>query len=259
VPVADQWGPGQIRAQARPDLCWQAAGNGSPVTLAHCGSVSGQLWTLTGNGVLMNGNGYCLQASPSAAGGLLIGFGGQCDGETGQLWAYRSPAGQLASVGTGAGGGAGNCAVLSGPLAPGAPVVSGACAGGTRWAFGAAAVAPARSARPRPRATPHRVVVHAATAPPVTAAQPAGVWSGLPLAILLAGLLVVTGTALVLFGRRSRKATRPRPEPYPGLDRTADDDGPYVVDVPDEVTRRRASQEVVDTRPTMPFDTRSLL
>ena len=58
----------------------------------------------------------------------------------------------------------------------------------------------------------------------------------------------------------SRKATRPRPEPerWPGLDRRADDSGPYVVDVTDEVARR-ASQEVVDTRPTMPFDTRSLL
>ena len=57
-------GPLQIRAQARPDLCWQAAGNGSPVTLAHCGSANGQLWTLTSNGVLMNGNGYCLEAVP---------------------------------------------------------------------------------------------------------------------------------------------------------------------------------------------------
>ncbi|HXP54644.1 MAG TPA: hypothetical protein VN847_06800, partial [Streptosporangiaceae bacterium] len=76
----------------------------------------------------------------------------------------------------------------------------------------------------------------------------------------LVGLLLVIGTALLLFGRRSRKATRPRPEPerWPGLDRRADDSGPYVVDVTDEVARR-ASQEVVDTRPTMPFDTRSLL
>ena len=256
--MPDQLGPLQIRAQGRPDLCWQAAGNGSPVTLAHCGSANGQLWTLTSNGVLMNGNGYCLQASPSGPGGLLIGFGGQCDGETGQLWAYRSPAGQLASVGTGAG--AGKCAVLSSPLAPGAPVVSGTCTGGTRWSFGTDVVTPARTARPRSPGTPHRVVLHAVTAPPAASAQPAGVWSGLPLAILLAGLLVVTGLALVLFGRRSRKATRPRsrPEPSPGPDRTADDSGPYVVDVTDEVARRRASQGVVEARPTVPFDTRSL-
>jgi hypothetical protein len=180
------------------------------------------LWTLAANGVLMNGNGYCLQAGPSASGGLLIGFGGQCDGEAGQRWAYHAPTGELA--------GSGDCAVLSGPLAPGAPVVSGMCAGGTRWSFGAAAVAPAHSTSPEPRATPHRVVLHAATASPLAASQPGGVWSELPLAILLVGLLVVTGTALLLFGRRSRKGTRPRPEP-----------------------------EVVDTRPTMPFDTRSLL
>jgi hypothetical protein len=246
--VPDQLGPVQIRAQARPDLCWQAAGNGSPVTLAHCGSANGQLWTLAANGVLMNGNGYCLQAGSAASGGLLIGFGGQCDGEAGQLWAYHGPTGQLA--------GSGDCAVLNGPLAPGTPVVSGTCAGGTRWSFGTAAVAPAHSG-PQPRATPHRVVVPAVTAPPVAAAQPGGVWSGLPLAILLAGLLVVIGATLVLFGRRSRKATRPRPEPHPGLDRTADDSGPYVVDVTDEVARRRAAQEVADTRPTMPFGPRS--
>lgn len=253
--MPDQLGPVQIRAQARPDLCWQAAGNGSPVTLAHCGSANGQLWTLTSDGVLMNGNGYCLQADPSAAGGLLIGFGGQCDGEAGQLWAYHRPAGQLVSVGTGAGGGAGQCAGLGAALAPGAPVVSGTCAGGTRWSFGTAAAAPAR-----PRATPHRLVVRSVAARPAAASPPvSGVWSGLPLAILLAGLLVVAGTALVLFGRRSRKATRPRPEPYPKLDRTADDSGPYVVDVTDEVARRRAPPEGVNTRPTMPFDPRTLL
>jgi hypothetical protein len=255
VPVPDQLGPLQIRAQGRPDLCWQAAGNGSPVTLAHCGSANGQLWTLAGNGVLMNGNGYCLQAGPSASGGLLIGFGGQCDGEAGQRWAYHASTGQLA--------GSGDCAVLSGSLTPGAPVVSGACAGGTRWSFGTVVVGLAHPARPGPRATPHRVVLHAATTPPLAATQPGGVWSDLPLAILLAGLLLVIGTALLLFGRRSRKATRPGPEPepeqWPRLDRRADDSGPYVVDVTDEVARRRASPEVVDTRPTMPFDTRSLL
>jgi hypothetical protein len=248
-------GPLPIRAQARPDLCWQAAGNGSPVTLAHCGSANGQLWTLTSNGVLMNGNGYCLQDGPAAAGGLLVGFGGQCDGETGQLWAYHDATGQLVSAAPT--GGTGSCAVLTGPLAPGTPVVSGTCAGGTGWSFGTAAAAPVHSAPARPQAAPHRLVVHPVTAPPVAAAQPGGVWSGLPLAILLAGLLVAAGTALVLFGRRSHKATRPRPEPHPQLDRT-DDSGPYVVDVTDEVARRRASQEVVDARPTMPFDTRSL-
>ncbi|HEY1673768.1 MAG TPA: hypothetical protein VGG50_13695, partial [Streptosporangiaceae bacterium] len=112
-----QTGSAQIHAQARPDLCWQAAGNGSPVTLEHCGSAEGQQWTLAGqgvrsSGVLMNGNGYCLQAGPT----LLIGFDGQCDGQAGQLWTYRGTTGQFASQTkaagqiTVAGPGHGNCA-----------------------------------------------------------------------------------------------------------------------------------------------------
>ena len=37
------------------------------------------------------------------------------------------------------------------------------------------------------------------------------------------------------------------------------DDGPYVVDVTEEVRRRRAAAEVVDLRPTEPFDVSSIL
>src|ERR1700735_1798502 len=145
MPVPGQTGSAQIHAQARPDLCWQAAGNGSPVTLEHCGSAEGQQWTLAGHGVpsngvpstgvLLNGNGYCLQAGPP----LAIGFDGQCDGQAGQLWTYRGAAREVASQ-TGAarqtGAGHGTCAVVGGPLVPGTPVVGGACAGATRWSLG---------------------------------------------------------------------------------------------------------------------------
>jgi hypothetical protein len=198
--AAAQTGPARISAQGRPDLCWQAAGNGSPVTLARCGSAEGQQWTLTSNGVLMNGNGYCLQAGAP----LLVGFDGQCDGGPGQLWSYRGTTGQLASRGST------DCTVLSGPLAPGTPVVGGACAGGTRWSFGSAAVSPVRSAAPRPQTTPRRVPVQLpgqAATPATPAATARTSWAGLPIGVLLAGLLLVAGAILVFFGRRSRTAS----------------------------------------------------
>ncbi len=203
-----QTGSAQIHAQSRPDLCWQAAGNGSPVTLEHCGSAEGQQWTLAGhgrpaNGVLMNGNGYCLQAGPP----LAIGFDGQCDGQAGQLWTYRATTGQLMSVGHG------NCAVLGGPLVPGTPVVSGACAGGTRWSLGSGVIPVQPAVSARPQATPGRVVVQPAAAPAAGAGAGAAAGGGLLLAALLAGLLLMTGATLVFFGRRSRTARRPAARP----------------------------------------------
>ena len=257
-----QTGSAQIHAQARPDLCWQAAGNGSPVTLEHCGSAEGQQWTLAGHGVLMNGNGYCLQAGPP----LAIGFDGQCDGQAGQLWTYRGATGQLASQ---SGPGHGNCAVLGGPLIPGTPVVSGACAGGTRWSLGSEVIPVQPGASPRPQATPGRAAVHPAAALPAgsTAGGGAGAAAGggLLLAALLAGLLLMTGATLVFFGRRSQRAGRSRPSARPPVGPAVGpaasaplDDGPYVVDVTDEVAERQRAQGVVDTRPTEPFDVSSL-
>jgi hypothetical protein len=271
--VPGQTGSAQIHAQARPDLCWQAAGNGSPVTLEHCGSAEGQQWTLAGHGVqmtgvLMNGNGYCLQAGPT----LLIGFDGQCDGQAGQLWTYRGTTGQLASQTGGAsqtraaGPGHGNCAVLGGPLVPGTPVVSGPCAGGTRWSLGSGVIPVQPAVSARPQATPGRVVAHPAAAPPAstiagsTADGGAGAAAGggLLLAALLAGLLLMTGVTLVYFGRRSRRS---RPFAHPAVGPAAGaahDDGPYVVDVTDEVAQRQRAQGEVDARPTEPFDVSSL-
>ncbi len=133
-------GPVQISALGRPGLCWEAGGNGSAVTLEHCdAAVQGQQWSLTSNGVVMNGNGYCLeaQAGPPAGQALYIDFAGQCAGAgpggRGQVWQYQ--AGQLASTGSGA------CAAPGGPLWPGTEIVRGACPHGTpRWSIGYSSV-----------------------------------------------------------------------------------------------------------------------
>jgi Ricin-type beta-trefoil lectin domain len=146
-------GPVQISALGHPGLCWQAGGNGSGVTLEHCDRVlQGQQWSLTPDGVLMNGNGYCLEAVPGRP--LFIDFAAQCAGASSQLWQHHS--GQLTSSVTGAsttGAGAGVCAVTAAPVSPGAEIVGGSCsrprsAPGTvasprtvsRWSIGYSAV-----------------------------------------------------------------------------------------------------------------------
>ena len=59
-------GPVQINPVGHPRLCWQAGGNGSGVTLERCDpALQGQQWSLTSDGVVMNGNGYCLEAGPA--------------------------------------------------------------------------------------------------------------------------------------------------------------------------------------------------
>lgn len=136
-------GPVQINPVGHPRLCWQAGGNGSGVTLERCDPVlQGQQWSLTSDGVVMNGNGYCLEAGPATA--LYIDFAGQCAGSgpgpgpggRGQVWQYR--AGQLASAGTGA------CAGPGGPVAAGAPILRRPCSSlgpaGSRWSIGYSAV-----------------------------------------------------------------------------------------------------------------------
>jgi ricin-type beta-trefoil lectin protein len=122
-------GPVQISALGHPRLCWEAAGNGSAVTLEHCDRMlQGQQWSLTPDGVLMNGNGYCLEAVPGHP--LLVDFAGQCAGSPSQTWHYRS--GHLVSPVTGpgeAGPGAsdGTCAVTAAPAVPGAEITGAAC------------------------------------------------------------------------------------------------------------------------------------
>ena len=140
-------GPVQINPVGHPRLCWQAGGNGSGVTLERCDpALQGQQWSLTSDGVVMNGNGYCLEAGAATA--LYIDFARQCvgsgpgpgpgpgpgsgpghkQGGRGQVWQYR--AGQLASAGTGA------CAGPGGPVAAGAPILRRPCPAGSRWSIG---------------------------------------------------------------------------------------------------------------------------
>jgi hypothetical protein len=110
----------QISVLGHPRLCWEAAGNGSAVTLEHCDRMlQGQQWSLTSDGVLMNGNGYCLEAVPGHP--LLVDFAGQCAGSPSQTWHYRS--GQLVSPVTSTG----TCAVTAAPAMPGAEIAGAAC------------------------------------------------------------------------------------------------------------------------------------
>jgi hypothetical protein len=145
-------GPVQISALGHPSLCWEAGGNGSGVTLEHCDrALQGQQWSLTPDGVLMNGNGYCLEAIPGRP--LFIDFAAQCDGATSQLWHYHSAhltspvPGTSPTSGTSATSGTGTCAATAGPLVPGAEIVGSACspsalaAGAvSRWSIGFSAV-----------------------------------------------------------------------------------------------------------------------
>ncbi len=142
-------GPVQISALGHPSLCWEAGGNGSGVTLEHCDHVrQGQQWSLTPDGVLMNGNGYCLEAVPGRP--LFIDFAAQCGGAPSQLWHYRSAhlASPVSATGPapGTAAGAGTCAATAGPPVPGAEIVGSTCSPSalaavvSRWSIGYSAV-----------------------------------------------------------------------------------------------------------------------
>ncbi len=251
----------QIHAQARPDLCWQAAGNGSPVTLEHCGSAEGQQWTLAGhgvpmNGVLMNGNGYCLQAGPRAGDRVR--------------WAVRRPGRAVVDLSR-----YDRAAHERGPRKlrgagrPAGPRYPGRQRGLRRRD----AVEPGRRGDPGPArgVGPAAGDTRAGGGPPEPGLPAAGSAAGLApgpaagggllLAALLAGLLLMTGATLVFFGRRSRRAGRSRPAAHPAAGPATGaphDDGPYVVDLTDEVAQRQRAQGEVDARPTEPFDVSSL-
>jgi hypothetical protein len=96
-------------------------------------AVEAQQWSLTPDGVLRNGIGYCLEAGSGHAGGpLYIDFVDECGGDAGQVWRYNSATGHLSSRST--------CAGLSGPVSAGVSVVSRACPAGPHWSIGYSAV-----------------------------------------------------------------------------------------------------------------------
>jgi hypothetical protein len=128
-------GPMQINPVGHPHLCWQATGNGAPILLEACDSaVVAQQWSLTPDGVMMSGIGYCLEALPGQPAGvpLYIDFAGQCGGGRGQVWRYDGTTGRLSSLGT--------CAGLGGSPSPGTEIVRRSCPRGPRWSIGYSAV-----------------------------------------------------------------------------------------------------------------------
>jgi hypothetical protein len=128
-------GPVQINPVGHPHLCWQATGNGAPILLETCDSaLQNQQWSLTPDGVVMNGIGYCLEALPGHPAGvpLYIDFADQCGGSRGQIWQYNGTNGHLSSAGT--------CAGLSGRIAAGTTVVRRSCSRGPGWSIGYSAV-----------------------------------------------------------------------------------------------------------------------
>jgi hypothetical protein len=128
-------GPVQINPVGHPHLCWQATGNGAPILLETCDpAIEAQQWSLTPDGVLMNGIGYCLEAGSGQPVGvpLFIDFASQCGGSRGQVWQYNGSTGHLSSLGT--------CAGLAGRVSAGISVVGRACPGGPRWSIGYSAV-----------------------------------------------------------------------------------------------------------------------
>ena len=184
-------GPAQINAIGHPRLCWQAGGNGSAITLERCDpAVQGQQWSLTGDGVVMNGNGYCLEARTGEPAGvpLNIDFAGQCGGGAqgpGQVWRYR--AGQLASAGI--------CAGAGGPVEPGTEIVRSGCPG-ARWSIGYSAVTMTGGRGSGPAGGTFAASVTAANAASAQAAYDVAVTFSLPPGLAVSGLRAdrVTGS-----------------------------------------------------------------
>ena len=243
-------------------MCWQAAGNGSPVTLKHCpAAAEGQQWTLAGHGgpagvlmsVLMNGNGYCLQAGPP----LVIGFDGQCDGHRGGVgWgpARRDGPGKPTRRPRE------DCAVRGGPLVPRDPESSPGPARGDAVEPGSGVIPP-QPAGLGPAAgdtgaggAPRRRCCAAGALPGARPVAGAGAAGGGLAAAARAGRVAAAdrGDAGVLRAPAGPRAGHRADGAGPG-GRHPDDDGPYVVDVTDEVAGG-SGRGVVDSRPTEPFD-----
>jgi hypothetical protein len=123
-------GPVPVSPLGHRGLCWQAWGDGSAITLQRCvAGQNGQLWTFTSNGVLMNGNGYCVQAGRRTS--LFLSFSGQCAGAPSQRWTFSGTTSQIRNAPTG------DCAyVQGGALVPGAQIATRRCAPAAKgWAW----------------------------------------------------------------------------------------------------------------------------
>jgi hypothetical protein len=189
-------GPAPVSPLGHRGLCWQAWGNGSAVTLERCvAHQDGQLWTFTSNGVLMNGNGYCLQAGPSAS--LFVSFSGQCAGAPGQRWTFSGATGQIRNTATG------DCAeVKGGAPVPGAQVAARRCgpaARGRAWSQGISDLTLSASRRGTPASLPTSAVrgftarVTVSNAPRAATAYAAAVWFRLPRGLTISRLAATGG------------------------------------------------------------------
>jgi hypothetical protein len=134
-------GPALISPLGHPRLCWQAGGNGSAIGLAACdAAIQGQLWTFTGNGVVMNGNGYCLQnggaggSAQAQAGSLFLSFSGQCAGAASQTWTFSGVSNVIRNPAAGLCAGPQGGADIPGAVIVGLPC--GRARSGDRWSFG---------------------------------------------------------------------------------------------------------------------------
>ena len=176
----------QINPVGHPRLCWQATGDGAPVLLEGCDSArQSQQWSLTPDGVLMNGIGYCLEAGSGQPDGvpLDIDFAGRCGGAPGQVWRHNGKTGQLSSLGT--------CAALGGPVSPGTEVVRSACPGGPRWSIGYSAVTLTAGTGSGPAGGAFDASVTVANASSAQAAYEVTVAFGLPRGLAATGVRVV--------------------------------------------------------------------
>jgi len=190
-------GPAQINAIGRPDMCWQASGNGAPITLETCDSaIQNQQWTLTSDGVLMNGIGYCLEARAGQPAGvpLYIDFAGQCGGGGGQDWRFGAATGRLTSSGI--------CATAGGPLVPGTEIVRSGCPAADghtgraqRWSLGFSAVSLAAGQGSGPTGGSYAAYVTVANAASAQAAYGTAVRFRLPHGLTATGLRGTGGAA----------------------------------------------------------------
>jgi hypothetical protein len=196
-------GPVQINAIRRPGLCWRANGNGAPITLESCDrGIQAQQWTLTSDGVLMNGTGYCLEARDGQPAGvpLYVDFARQCGGGRGQTWRFGGASGQLSSGSV--------CATAGGPLARGTEIVRRACAAASRgrtghghrgepqdWSLGFSAVTLAAGTGSGPAGGSYTGYVTVANAASGQAAYGTVVRFGLPSGMTATGLRGTGGAA----------------------------------------------------------------